>query len=83
LAEAYTNHYLLFRDNIEPGGCKCTDHKFVMHTFTKPTTCNRCSKFLKGMIFQVSEVLACFYDFMMFRWLMKGRKLSWIMLLSC
>jgi len=39
-------------DNIEPGGCKRTDHKFVMHTFTKPTTCNHCSKFLRGMIFQ-------------------------------
>ncbi|XP_021933195.1 protein vav isoform X2 [Zootermopsis nevadensis] len=39
-------------DNIEPNGCKKADHKFVMHTFDKPTTCNYCSKFLKGMIFQ-------------------------------
>jgi len=75
LAEAYTNHYLLFRDNIEPGGCKRTDHKFVMNTFTKPTTCNHCSKFLRGMLFQVNEMLSYFYDFMKFRWLTKGRKL--------
>ncbi|XP_069695874.1 protein vav isoform X2 [Periplaneta americana] len=39
-------------DNIEPSGCKKTDHKFAMYTFDKPTTCNHCSKFLKGMIFQ-------------------------------
>ncbi|KAK7867226.1 hypothetical protein R5R35_008400 [Gryllus longicercus] len=39
-------------DNIEPNGCRHTDHKFVMHTFEKPTTCNHCSKFLKGLIFQ-------------------------------
>ncbi|PNF32490.1 Protein vav [Cryptotermes secundus] len=39
-------------DNIEPSGCKKTDHKFVMHTFDKPTTCSHCSKFLKGTIFQ-------------------------------
>lgn len=39
-------------DNIEPNGCRNTDHKFVMHTFDKPTTCNHCSKFLKGLIFQ-------------------------------
>lgn len=44
---------LFFRDNIEPTGCRNTDHKFVMFTFEKPQTCNHCSKFLKGRIFQV------------------------------
>jgi len=47
-------------DNIEPGGCKRTDHKFVMHTFTKPTTCNHCSKFLRGMIFQGYRCDRCY-----------------------
>uniref|UniRef100_A0A146M5X0 Protein vav n=2 Tax=Lygus hesperus TaxID=30085 RepID=A0A146M5X0_LYGHE len=39
-------------DNIEPAGCRSTDHKFVLHTFEKPTLCMHCSKFLKGRIFQ-------------------------------
>jgi hypothetical protein len=64
LVEAYINHCLLFRDNIEPSGCKKTDHKFVMHTFDKPTTCSHCSKFLKGTIFQVSGILASFFLFL-------------------
>lgn len=41
-------------DNIEPAVCRNTDHRFAMTTFEKPTTCNHCSKFLKGRIFQVS-----------------------------
>ncbi|XP_073981108.1 vav guanine nucleotide exchange factor isoform X2 [Rhodnius prolixus] len=39
-------------DNIEPAGCRSTDHKFSMHTFEKTTICKQCSKFLKGRIFQ-------------------------------
>ncbi|XP_049846897.1 protein vav isoform X1 [Schistocerca gregaria] len=39
-------------DNIEPSVCKSTDHKFLMHSFDRPSSCNHCSKFLKGMIFQ-------------------------------
>ncbi|KAE8751318.1 hypothetical protein FOCC_FOCC001889 [Frankliniella occidentalis] len=39
-------------DNIEPSVCRNTDHRFQMITFEKPTTCNHCSKFLKGRIFQ-------------------------------
>ncbi|XP_077297551.1 vav guanine nucleotide exchange factor [Arctopsyche grandis] len=39
-------------DNMEPAGCRSTDHKFVLHTFEKPVTCHHCSKFLKGRIFQ-------------------------------
>ncbi|XP_071447669.1 protein vav isoform X2 [Hetaerina americana] len=39
-------------DNINPTGCKDTDHKFQMHSFDRPTTCNHCNKFLKGRLFQ-------------------------------
>ncbi|CAK1548053.1 unnamed protein product [Leptosia nina] len=39
-------------DNLEPPGCRNTNHKFVLHTFDKPATCHHCSKFLKGRIFQ-------------------------------
>ncbi|XP_049885290.1 protein vav isoform X2 [Pectinophora gossypiella] len=39
-------------DNLEPAGCRSTNHKFVLHTFDKPATCHHCSKFLKGRIFQ-------------------------------
>ncbi|XP_063890725.1 protein vav isoform X1 [Helicoverpa armigera] len=39
-------------DNLEPPGCRSTNHKFVLHTFEKPATCHHCSKFLKGRIFQ-------------------------------
>ncbi|XP_053600667.1 protein vav isoform X2 [Plodia interpunctella] len=39
-------------DNLEPSGCRSTNHKFVLHTFEKPATCHHCSKFLKGRIFQ-------------------------------
>lgn len=37
---------------IEPLGCKNTDHKFILQTFDKPTTCRHCSRFLKGLIHQ-------------------------------
>uniref|UniRef100_A0A1B6EAB2 Protein vav n=1 Tax=Clastoptera arizonana TaxID=38151 RepID=A0A1B6EAB2_9HEMI len=47
-------------DNIEPSGCKNTDHKFVMYTFDKPHTCHHCSKFLKGRIFQGYRCDRCF-----------------------
>ncbi|XP_004928811.1 protein vav isoform X2 [Bombyx mandarina] len=39
-------------DNLEPAGCRSTNHKFVLHTFEKAATCHHCSKFLKGRIFQ-------------------------------
>lgn len=47
-------------DNIEPTGCRNTDHKFAMYTFEKPQTCNHCSKFLKGRIFQGYRCDRCF-----------------------
>ncbi|XP_024086267.1 protein vav isoform X2 [Cimex lectularius] len=46
-------------DNIEPAGCRSTDHNFSMHTFDKPTTCTHCSKFLKGIIFQGYKCEKC------------------------
>ncbi|XP_046398049.1 protein vav isoform X2 [Ischnura elegans] len=39
-------------DNINPSGCKDTDHKFQMRTVDRATTCNHCNKFLKGILFQ-------------------------------
>lgn len=46
-------------DNIEPYGCRNTDHKFQMNTFEEPTTCIHCSKFLKGRIFQGYKCEKC------------------------
>lgn len=44
---------------LEPEACKTTDHKFVIATFDKPTTCRHCSKFLKGLIHQGYRCRAC------------------------
>ncbi|XP_047525773.1 protein vav isoform X2 [Pieris napi] len=46
-------------DNLEPPGCRNTNHKFVLHTFEKPATCHHCSKFLKGRIFQGYQCSVC------------------------
>lgn len=46
-------------DNLEPSGCRSTDHKFTLHTFDKPLTCHHCSKFLKGRIFQGYKCSVC------------------------
>lgn len=40
-------------DNLEPPGCRNTDHKFSLYTFDTPISCWHCSKFLKGLIHQV------------------------------
>ncbi|XP_054272231.1 protein vav isoform X2 [Macrosteles quadrilineatus] len=47
-------------DNIEPSVCRNTDHKFLMYTFEKPSTCSHCSKLLKGRIFQGYRCDRCF-----------------------
>jgi guanine nucleotide exchange factor VAV len=44
---------------LEPEACKSTDHKFVISTFDKPTTCRHCSKFLKGLIHQGYRCRTC------------------------
>lgn len=46
-------------DNLEPQTLKKTTHRFEMHTFKKPVTCNRCSKFLKGLIYQGYHCRVC------------------------
>lgn len=44
---------------IEPLGCKNTDHKFVLQTFSKPSSCRHCSRFLKGLIHQGYRCKVC------------------------
>lgn len=39
-------------DTLEPNTLRSTNHDFELHTFEKPVSCNRCSKFLKGLIYQ-------------------------------
>lgn len=51
--------FFMPRDNIEPSGCRNTEHRFKMHTFDKPTTCSHCSKFLKGKIYQGYQCERC------------------------
>lgn len=43
-------------ENLDPPGCRNTDHKFEIHTFTVPIRCQHCTKYLKGRIHQVSVV---------------------------
>lgn len=50
---------LRFRDNLEPSGCRTTDHKFVVTTFDTPIICLHCSKFLKGLIHQGYRCKTC------------------------
>ncbi|XP_055695535.1 protein vav isoform X1 [Lutzomyia longipalpis] len=46
-------------DNLEPPGCRNTDHKFVITTFEAPAICRHCSKFLKGRIHQGYRCKTC------------------------
>ncbi|XP_018323324.1 protein vav [Agrilus planipennis] len=46
-------------DNVQPSALAKTNHKFEMHSFDKPITCNRCSKYLKGLIFQGYRCKTC------------------------
>ncbi|XP_055301018.1 protein vav isoform X2 [Sitodiplosis mosellana] len=49
-------------DNLEPIGCRSTDHKFQLTTFETPsgaTMCRHCSKFLKGLIHQGYKCKVC------------------------
>lgn len=46
-------------DNLEPAGCRNTDHKFQITTFDRPMICWHCSKFLKGRIHQGYRCKAC------------------------
>ena len=46
-------------DNLEPPGCRSTDHKFMITTFDSPVICRHCSKFLKGRIHQGYKCKTC------------------------
>lgn len=48
-----------YRDNLEPLGCRNTDHKFQLTTFDTVTMCRHCSKFLKGLIHQGYKCKVC------------------------
>lgn len=50
-------------ENLEPPGCRNTDHKFVLTTFDHPLPCRHCSKFLKGKILQVSAFMNPLYQY--------------------
>lgn len=60
LCEINFNEFLaLYRDNLEPIGCRNTDHKFQLTTFDSVTMCRHCSKFLKGLIHQGYKCKVC------------------------
>lgn len=46
-------------DNLEPPGCRNTDHKFAITTFAAPVICRHCSKFLKGRLHQGYKCKTC------------------------
>jgi guanine nucleotide exchange factor VAV len=46
-------------ENLEPPGCRNTDHKFQITTFEAPIICRHCSKFLKGLIHQGYRCKEC------------------------
>uniref|UniRef100_A0A1B0FIB5 Protein vav n=1 Tax=Glossina morsitans morsitans TaxID=37546 RepID=A0A1B0FIB5_GLOMM len=46
-------------ENLDPPGCRNTDHKMEIFTFDAPTTCRHCSKFLKGRIHQGYRCKVC------------------------
>ncbi|XP_053949130.1 protein vav isoform X4 [Anastrepha ludens] len=46
-------------ENLDPPGCRNTDHKMEIFTFDVPTTCRHCSKFLKGRIHQGYRCKVC------------------------
>ncbi|XP_055374758.1 protein vav isoform X3 [Condylostylus longicornis] len=46
-------------DNLDPPGCRSTNHKFDITTFEVPVICRHCSKFLKGRIHQGYRCRVC------------------------
>ncbi|CAD7087403.1 unnamed protein product [Hermetia illucens] len=46
-------------ENLDPPGCRNTDHKFEIHTFTVPIRCQHCTKYLKGRIHQGYRCKVC------------------------
>lgn len=46
-------------ENLDPPGCRNTDHKFSITTFAAPVICRHCSKFLKGRLHQGYKCKTC------------------------
>lgn len=46
-------------DNLNPPGCRNTDHKFSITTFDVALSCTHCSKFLKGRLNQGYKCKVC------------------------
>ncbi|XP_055847116.1 protein vav isoform X2 [Episyrphus balteatus] len=46
-------------ENLDPPGCRTTDHKMEITTFDAPVQCTHCSKFLKGRIHQGYKCKVC------------------------
>lgn len=46
-------------ENLDPPGCRTTDHKMEITTFDSPVQCTHCSKFLKGRIHQGYKCKVC------------------------
>lgn len=55
----YCSFILLNRENLDPPGCRTTDHKFHLTTFDTAIICRHCSKFLKGRIHQGYRCKVC------------------------
>lgn len=55
----YLSVVCVCRDNLEPIGCRNTDHKFQITTFDGAVDCRHCSKFLKGRIHQGYRCKVC------------------------
>ncbi|KAF5293253.1 hypothetical protein FQA39_LY13652 [Lamprigera yunnana] len=46
-------------DNVRPATLARTNHRFEMYSYENPVTCNRCSKYLKGLMFQGYNCRIC------------------------
>ncbi|XP_065171102.1 protein vav isoform X3 [Atheta coriaria] len=46
-------------ENIHPIALSMTNHQFEMHTYKMPMTCYKCSKYLKGQIYQGYKCRVC------------------------
>lgn len=47
-------------DNIRPSSCRSTNHKFLMHTFERASSCDHCGKLLLGLYYQGYRCQVCF-----------------------
>jgi len=47
-------------DNVKPSACRATNHKFLMHTFERASSCDYCGKLLLGLYYQGYRCQVCF-----------------------